>query len=67
MQRPLPPFRVKPLRSVLVRRVIDIGTIRDMAFEEPMNIKPARQTLKTSKPDPSARLKVLGRTANDQE
>ena len=65
MQRPLPPYRVKPLRTLVVRRTFDTAIIHDLATDEPISIRPARNTLKIAKPGTAGRLKVLGRTAND--
>ena len=65
--RPLPPFKVKPVRTLTVRRVISAETIRDLAGHEPTGIKPARGAMRIQPPLRKSSLKVLGRADNDQK
>ena len=65
MQRPLPPFRVKPLRSVVVRKTIDAERIREIAAGMPDGPVSAAGPLRVAKPGDASRLKVLGRTGSD--
>ena len=65
MQRPLPPFRVKPMRSDYVRKSVSAEAIREFAQNEPVTIKSARLPLRILKPAAGQRLRVIGRPAND--
>lgn len=67
MQRPLPPFRVKPLRQESVRKTARAETIRALAESEPTTIKALRQPVRISRLATVSRLRVLGRAANDQD
>jgi hypothetical protein len=62
MHRPLPPFRVKPLRTVVVRKTVNAERIREIAAELQNDSAPAASPLRVAKPGDSSRLKVLGRT-----
>jgi hypothetical protein len=61
MHRPLPPFRVKPVRSTIVRRTIDAAMIREWAAEASLGLKSQPPALRVAKSGDVARLKVLGR------
>ena len=63
--RPLPPFKVKPLRTLTVRRTVSADTIRELAEQEPACIKPARAMMRIAKPARKGTLKILGRPGND--
>ncbi|MGQ0671823.1 MAG: hypothetical protein ACT4N2_02920 [Hyphomicrobium sp.] len=63
--RPLPPFRVKPVRTLAVRRTLTAESIRELAGQEPTGIKPARATLSLSTPARRATLRILGGADND--
>jgi hypothetical protein len=61
MLRPLPPFRVRPLKKTSIRKSPGF----DLAYEcEEMlvSIKALRRPLKHLRPAPESRLKVLGRS-----
>jgi hypothetical protein len=62
--RPLPPFKVKPLRTITVRRIVSADSIRELAEQE-QSIKPARAALCITKPPRKAALKILSRASND--
>ena len=64
MSRPLPPFRLRPLRKASVRKTVTADQIRDTADDPPMTIKGTRVSLKLTRPASGARLKVLGRSLN---
>jgi hypothetical protein len=64
--RPLPPFKLKPIRVNQVRRVVSAETIQELAGELPDSVKPARATLRIQQPIRKAALKVLGRADNDR-
>jgi hypothetical protein len=62
MLRPLPPFRVRPLKKVSIRKAPASST--DFSDEEiEISIKGLRRPLRLTRPLAVARLKVLGRTA----
>ncbi len=63
--RPLPPFKIKPLRTVTVRRTISADVIREIAEQSPASIKPARAMMRISQPTRKGSLKILGRASND--
>ena len=63
--RPLPPFKVKPMRTVIVRRTVSADIIRELAEQDPTTIKPARAMMRIAKPARKATLKILGRAGND--
>jgi hypothetical protein len=64
--RPLPPFKLKPIRVNHVRRVVSAETIQELAGELPDSVKPARAALRIQQPIRKAALKVLGRADNDR-
>jgi hypothetical protein len=66
MLRPLPPFRVRPLKKAAVRKASASDEFRDLADGEPVSIKGLRRSLKLSRPAPASRLRVLGRGALGQ-
>lgn len=61
LSRPLPPFRVRPLRETSTLKTFDFERIRDMAEAAPASIKAARKVLKMPKPESASHLKVFGR------
>lgn len=63
--RPLPPFKVKPLKTVTVRRIMSADAIRDLIEPVPTCIRPARATMRLTKPMRKATLRILGRPGND--
>lgn len=65
--RPLPPFKLKPVRFQSVRRQVTADTIRDLAGQEPEGIRPARAAMRLASPLRRSTLKVLGRPANDHD
>lgn len=64
--RPLPPFKVKPVRVSTVRRVVSAETIQELAGVLPDGVKSARIAMRIQQPIRKAALKVLGRADNDQ-
>ena len=62
MLRPLPPFRLRPLKKAGIRKTVTAEQIRETAEDPPLSIKGARVALKLSRPAAGARLKVLGRS-----
>jgi hypothetical protein len=64
MLRPLPPFRLRPLKKASVRKTVTADQIREATEEPPLSIKGARVSLKLASPLPGTRLKVLGRSLN---
>ncbi len=62
MLRPLPPFRLRPLKKASVRKTVAVDQIRETTDDPPLSIKGARVALKLSRPAAGARLKVLGRS-----
>lgn len=63
--RPLPPFKAKPMKAVTVRRILSADVIRDLVETEPTCIRPARATMRMTKPMRKATLRILGRPGND--
>ena len=63
MLRPLPPFRVRPLRKATIRKASTTDEFRDLADGEPVSIKGLRRSLKLARPAPASRLRVLGRAS----
>jgi hypothetical protein len=63
MLRPLPPFRVRPLKKPAIRK----SHSSDSSFETiegvQVSIRALRRPLKAVRPTPESRLKVLGRGA----
>lgn len=62
MLRPLPPFRLRPLKKAVVRKTVTADQISDAADDAPLSIKGTRVSLKLTRPATGARLKVLGRS-----
>lgn len=65
MLRPLPPFRVKPLRRVVVRKTIGAERIREIASEMLIDPSQTANPLRVGKPGDVSRLKVLGRSTSN--
>jgi hypothetical protein len=66
MLRPLPPFRVRPLKKAAVRKALPAGILADLSDDDLLvSIKGFRRPLKHLRPAVAARLKVLSRNAND--
>jgi hypothetical protein len=61
MLRPLPPFRVRPLKKVSVRKSPGPDLALECAEEVLVSIKALRRPLKLLRPAAESRLKVLGR------
>jgi hypothetical protein len=61
MLRPLPPFRVRPLKKASVRKSPGSDLALESADEVLVSIKALRRPLKLHRPAPEQRLKVLGR------
>lgn len=64
MRRPLPPFRVRPLRPAIIRKSIDAELAKELADEHTVSIKGVRRPLKLARTAPAYRLRVLGCGAN---
>lgn len=62
MLRPLPPFRVRPLKKSSVRKSPAADLALDAADEVLVSIKALRRPLKLLRPAPESRLRVLGRS-----
>lgn len=60
MLRPLPPFRMRPLRKHQTPKIIGIGLEK---LDAPISVKPARRPVKVQRLTPAGRLKVLGRAS----
>jgi hypothetical protein len=60
MLRPLPPFRMRPLRKQQTPKIIGLGLEK---LDTPISVKPARRPVKVQRLAPAGRLKVLGRTS----
>jgi hypothetical protein len=65
MLRPLPPFRAKPLRTIVVRKTIDAERIREITSEMLSDPSPTASPLRVGKPGDASRLKVLCRPASN--
>jgi hypothetical protein len=63
MLRPLPPFRVRPLKKVSIRKSPVASTAAEGSDEVTVSIKALRRPVKTVRHIPDSRLKVLGRGA----
>jgi hypothetical protein len=61
MLRPLPPFRVRPLKKASVRKSPGADLALEAADEVLVSIKALRRPLKLVRAAPEQRLKVLGR------
>jgi hypothetical protein len=62
MLRPLPPFRVRPLKKVSIRKSPGSDLVLECAEEMLVSIKALRRPLKHLRPAPESRLRVLGRS-----
>jgi hypothetical protein len=67
MQRPLAPFRVRPIRAMEVRRTVSAELIREIAERHPPCIKPARALLRITPPIKKSAMRVLASPANDTD
>ena len=63
--RPLPPYRLKPIRTTNVRRVVSAETIQELAGYELEGIKSARTALRIQRPMRKGALRVLSAADND--
>jgi hypothetical protein len=59
MLRPLPPFRVRPLHTAVVRKSVSPVTIEDIGDEMEHSVKAVRRPLRIIKTAPMIRLRVL--------
>lgn len=66
MLRPLPPFRVRPLKKVTIRKASPADPVCELTENALIvSIKGLRRPLKAGRQIAAARLKVLGREAID--
>lgn len=64
MLRPLPPFRVRPLKKVSIRKSPVANVAAEGGDEVTVSIKALRRPVRTMRHSPDSRLKVLGRGAS---
>jgi hypothetical protein len=61
MMRPLPPFRLRPLRQASVPKASKSDFLEILDDAEPVSIKGTRRPIKFVRTAPATRLRVLGR------
>jgi hypothetical protein len=64
MMRPLPPFRLRPLRQSSAPKVSKADFPEDVDDGEPVSIKGIRRPIRVVRAAPATRLRVLGRDAH---